>query len=267
MSPTKELYQSLLTAFRHFNNLLFDGALPEVIFTVQRQKGVLGYFAPDRWSSVEGEHCHEIAINPAHLGQSRVIDVLQTLVHEMVHCWQYSCGTPGRRNYHNKEWAFKMISVGLQPTSTGLPGGGIVGEQMSDYPIEGGQFLLGCELLIAKQSFSIAWIDRQPCPKSTLQVNSAHTATDVLRNDQITTHENVDSHSSLDNLEENLDSIRTLMQTTYSEILPENTIFPIIRNTKTKNKYQCPSCGNRVWGKPEMHLICGDCDCSFQSIE
>lgn len=75
---------------------VFDAQLPKVIFTVQRQKGMLGYFAPERWSSVEGEHCHEIAINPAHLGQCRIIEVLQTLAHETAHCWQFCYGNPGR---------------------------------------------------------------------------------------------------------------------------------------------------------------------------
>ena len=81
--PSQALYQALLTAYNHFNDTLFSGALPPVIFTVQRQKDLLGYFAPERWASPDGERCHEIAINPTHMGQSRVIEVLQTLVHEL----------------------------------------------------------------------------------------------------------------------------------------------------------------------------------------
>jgi hypothetical protein len=34
---------------------------------------------------------------------------------------------PKRRNYHNKEWAAKMIALGLMPSSTGMVGGKITG--------------------------------------------------------------------------------------------------------------------------------------------
>jgi len=37
----------------------------------------------------------------------------------MVHQWQQHHGKPGRRGYHNKQWAAKMNSVGLVPTHTG----------------------------------------------------------------------------------------------------------------------------------------------------
>lgn len=29
---------------------------------------------------------------------------------------------------------------------------------------------------------------------------------------------------------------------------------------KSKTKYTCPSCGLNAWGKPEIHLVCGECD-------
>ena len=141
MHPTTELYDSLQIAFEHFNCALFHSKLEKVIFTVQRQKGVMGYFAPDRWGNIKGRKCHEIAINPSYIANSRLIEVMQTLVHEMVHCWQHCFGTPGRVYYHNKEWAFKMIEIGLMPSSTGEPGGSITGQHMGDYIIDGGQFL------------------------------------------------------------------------------------------------------------------------------
>ena len=46
MTPSSELYSSLQNAYSHFNKALFEGQLPEVIFTVQRNKGVMGYFSP-----------------------------------------------------------------------------------------------------------------------------------------------------------------------------------------------------------------------------
>jgi len=261
MRPTNELYQSLLEAYSHFNQALFDAKLPEVIFTVQRKKGVLGYFAPDRWSSVEGKHCHEIAINPAHLGQSRIIDIFQTLVHEMVHCWQYCFGTPGRRSYHNKEWAYKMIKIGLHPTSTGLPGGDIVGEQMSDYPIDDGLFLKACEVLLAAQSFNIPWIDRLSSPKMPIHENSSNTSVEIL-----TAHHAANEITHNVNSRDDDVTITELMQMTYSELLPEETFIASPQKKRLKNTYQCPQCHNRVWGKPNMHIICGDCSVAFDFL-
>lgn len=65
--PTSELYNAIQIAYEHFNNELFTGVLPPVIFTTQRQHKVMGYFAPDRWAAADGNKCHEIAINPCML--------------------------------------------------------------------------------------------------------------------------------------------------------------------------------------------------------
>jgi len=42
---------------------------------------------------------------------------------------------------YTAEWAYKMITVGLMPSTTGKSGGKIVGKAMSDYPIENSVFL------------------------------------------------------------------------------------------------------------------------------
>ncbi len=49
----------------------------------------------------------EIAMNPSYFGVVPLLEILQTLVHEMAHAWQFHFGEPGRRGYHNKEWADK----------------------------------------------------------------------------------------------------------------------------------------------------------------
>ena len=251
MKPTDELYNSLLAAYSHFNKALFNNKLPEVIFTVQRQRGVLGYFAPDRWSSVTGNHCHEIAINPTHMGDSRVIEVLQTLVHEMVHCWQHCFGKPARSCYHNKEWAYKMIEVGLQPTSTGMPGGAITGQQMSDFPIADGMFLKSCYTLVNKGSFALPWIDRRLTPKSALLETAATQIPDHIE--------------AADDVGYDEDTVTELLTANYSDLMPEDTFIPVQRQaTKAKQKYQCPSCRTNVWGKPELYIICGECDKKFE---
>ena len=43
-TPTNELYGSMQVAYDHFNQTLFSGKLPPVLFTTQRKKNVMGYF-------------------------------------------------------------------------------------------------------------------------------------------------------------------------------------------------------------------------------
>jgi hypothetical protein len=127
-------YGGLQEAYDHLNAELFDRALPDVFITYQRKANSVGYFSPDRFSGRVGEFGrHELALNPdGFIGQTDE-QIVQTLVHEMVHVWQHHCGTPPSRNYHNKEWSAKMKSIGLQPSSTGMVGGKETGARMSDY--------------------------------------------------------------------------------------------------------------------------------------
>jgi predicted SprT family Zn-dependent metalloprotease len=252
MKPTEELYQSLQVAYGHFNKTLFSDKLPAVIFTVQRQKGVLGYFAPDRWSSLSGSRCHEIAINPTHMGSSRLVEVLQTLVHEMVHCWQHCFGDASRGTYHNKEWAYKMIELGLQPTATGLPGGPITGQQMSDYPIENGAFIKSCYTLANENAFNIPWVDRRTTPKTLIQDNASATLADSY-------------NQTIEQLFSD-EKVTEILTTEYAALMPENTFVSMPQKERNKNTYQCPICSTKVWGKPDLNIICGDCDEEFESI-
>lgn len=61
---------------------------------------------------------HDERTNLIHARTDR--DILSTLLHEMVHHWQYRFGTPGRRGYHNIEFAAKMLEVGLHASDTGM---------------------------------------------------------------------------------------------------------------------------------------------------
>lgn len=64
----------------------------------------------------------EIAMNPVYFSIRTIKATLSTLVHEMVHQWQFHFGKAGRRGYHNKEWAALMERVGLMPSDTGQAG-------------------------------------------------------------------------------------------------------------------------------------------------
>lgn len=65
----------------------------------------------------------EIAINSRYLsGQRQVWEVLGTLLHELLHAWQETHGTPGKRNHHNAEFQAKARELGLNIDRRGITG-------------------------------------------------------------------------------------------------------------------------------------------------
>jgi hypothetical protein len=82
--------------------------------------------------------------------------ILSTLVHEMVHVWQETYGEPSRRGYHNRQWAEKMQAVGLQPSSTGEPGGMETGQAMSHYILQEGKYA-GAFAKLAGSGLQLHW--------------------------------------------------------------------------------------------------------------
>lgn len=134
-------YPTLQQAFAYFNVELFAGELPNLFITYQRKSHSAGYFSPNRFAGRSGKFARdELALNPDSFINRSDEWICSTLVHEMCHAWQEHRGTPSARGYHNKQWAAKMKSVGLQPSNTGMVGGKETGQHMSDYVIVGGRF-------------------------------------------------------------------------------------------------------------------------------
>jgi hypothetical protein len=137
-------YGGLQRAFAHLNATLFEGSLPDVLLTLQRKANSYGHFGADRFSERTGGdgRRHELNLNPDGFVGRTDKEIVSTLLHEQVHLWQFAFGAnpPKRGNYHNKEWAAKMIALGLMPSSTGMPGGRITGTKMTHYILENGLF-------------------------------------------------------------------------------------------------------------------------------
>jgi hypothetical protein len=136
--PTRDQFAAYALAFDYFNTVLFGDDLPRCMLNFSRHARSLGFFAPERWERPDGR-THEISLNPDVLKRP-VKDTMGTLVHEMVHLWQQEFGKPSRNGYHNREWADRMESVGLMPSTTGAPGGKRTGQSMTHYIIAGGPF-------------------------------------------------------------------------------------------------------------------------------
>jgi hypothetical protein len=146
-----QTYADLQRAYSFFNKTLFGDALPSCLITLQRSRRGYGYFSGDRFVNVanSADVIDEIAISPNHFSRQTLPEVFSTVVHEMIHLWQHHNGKPSRGRYHNREWARKMIEIGLVPSDTGAPGGKMTGERVSDFIREGGPFDRACQAYLA----------------------------------------------------------------------------------------------------------------------
>jgi len=245
-TPTDQAYSELQRAYDFYNQALFESRLPACLFTLQRQKRTFGYFSKERFGRRDGSKTDEIAINPEYFGSAVLLEVFQTLVHEMVHLWQSHFGTPSRACYHNREWADKMQAIGLMPSSTGKLGGKKVGQHMSDYVISGGKFERVTNEL-RNSGFEITWFDRYPA------LTLAPTAGLPGLSATSTTRPKPPSGHAIDTQEPN-----PLMDApfhTQPELFLERA-----NNRSNRIKYTCPGCRNNAWGKPKLKLICGECN-------
>lgn len=148
-TPTSATYSGFDKAHAYFNGKLFGGQLPLAMMSMQRHPNSKAYFSGERFmrshgKGEAGKHVDEIAMNPLYFDESTVEDILSTLVHEMAHEWQHWFGKRPSRCYHDREWAAKMKSLGLQPSDTGLPGGKETGPKMTHYILPGGPFASAC---------------------------------------------------------------------------------------------------------------------------
>lgn len=233
LDPTAQAYGELQAAFVHYNDALFDGQLPFCIITMQREKRTYGYFSSKRFiHRLDKSSTDEIALNPSYFGVVPLLEILQTIVHEMVHAWQFHFGDPGRRGYHNKEWAEKMEAIGLMPSSTGQPGGAKTGEKMADYAIEGGRFMQATAELLTTD-FRISWLDR---------VTPANSGIIGILN-------------GIDEGEDGADAGLAGMLT------------PAAASSSNREKYRCPRCKAQAWGKPGLSLLCGEEACNAVRLE
>jgi len=212
---TKSQFGTVEALFNYYNREIFSGELNDCMLSLSRRGGSTGFFAPERWQSPDGgKKVHEIGINP----DTFDIDdegLHRTMVHEMCHLWQFDFGTPSRRGYHNREWADKMVSIGLMPSDTGKEGGKRTGQHMEDYAIEGGLFK-GRFDAIKKGGGNLAlpyWPVNRPDFRGVRLAG------------------------------------------------PEGAAPPA---SGVRTKYTCP-CGNNVWGKQGLGIMCTECNGPFEA--
>jgi len=251
--PTEEAYEELQKAFDFFNDEFFEGMLPACMLTFQREKHTMGYFSPERFVRRDnGLRTDEISLNPAMFAGFPMVEILQTVVHEQCHAWQHHFGTPSRQCYHNREWADKMESIGLIPSSTGRPGGNRTGQKMADYIQPGGRMEIAVKKLLAT-GFAISWLDRFPAMLPALS--------DAL----LAVTPFVTSGSTEINDVVNEPEFDALYAAAFIVPAPEQQQAMGLeirkpQNRSNRSKYGCPKCALRVWAKPLAKIKCGKCD-------
>lgn len=277
-TPTLDSYEAILQAYDFFNQALFSGQLPKVIITYHRQRRVMGYASIARWVNSKREFVDELAVNPEYFAQYPLVEICQTLCHEMVHIWQAHFGKPGRRGYHNKEWAKKMKSIGLMPSSTSKPGGSETGENMMDYILVDGPFLKVCQKLI-KKKFKIPWVDRYPTYRQEVPILAFSSEEEPIELDKACKPRKKTVTAELVHR-----SDRELVSFGFDDVIQPNEIGheveteleqspenqPIFTTKPTQKsgriKYCCKSCQILVWGKRNLRISCLDCNLPLQEV-
>ncbi len=305
--PTAELYPELQRAYRHFNDRLFDGKLPPVLITLQRKHNTPGYWSPNRFADKQGVRAGELALNPRYFAVCSAVEVLSVLVHEQVHVWQTYMGKPGRRGYHNREWADKMIQIGLHPTSTGQTDGAITGEQMTHYILTGEAFDVASRALLESGKFDLGWYDRFPAEvrygRLIAQQQSKEVTTPAASSEAVASADS--SPRSANELAAASPRAVTTIQPLASEsqgdgsgnpdvlhldVRPADELsaesegiedrpafnFPALglepasetsRESRTRAKFTCGGCRDNAWGKPSLQIKCMRCDQPFRIDE
>jgi hypothetical protein len=144
-------YKILQQMYEYFNNKLFDSVLPDVIFLLESKKVKYhGYFHFEKQKTKDGKLMSVINLNTETFDREPV-DVLSTVAHEMVHCWEFYFGEPPSKGYHGKQFVKAMEKIGLIASSTGEPGGKQSGRRMTHYIAPGGRFEIVAKEFLAME--------------------------------------------------------------------------------------------------------------------
>ena len=182
LPPTHRQFEAFQKAYCYFNEMLFAGSLKHCIL-IFSGRSPTGYFTPNRWVSEKDEKIHEIGLNPALLDTAALQDVMAVLVHNMTHQWQWEQGEQIDRrkayvHYHNKEWSMKLASLGLAPSDTGEEDGKMTGFIMSQYVVDGGDFLDAFEAMPSEASLPYK-AKKLPFKSKQTSVKLAYTCTNL----------------------------------------------------------------------------------------
>ena len=129
--------------FRALNSRYFDSQLEEPVITIQSTPRAYGHVTVAKaWARADGERRHELNIGAGTLARP-IEEVAATLLHEMVHYFNYKNGVQdcSRGNtYHNKKFKAAAEAHGLTVTHSDKYGWSHTapGEALLDFILENG---------------------------------------------------------------------------------------------------------------------------------
>jgi predicted SprT family Zn-dependent metalloprotease len=246
------LYKELQDAFDYYNKELFGNTLPKCVITIRKKPNAFGYFHPNRFQ-VKGdtaEYGHELALNPEYFNIRDIMLSMVTLVHEMVHLWEYIKGAYGRNGYHNKIWAEEMKKIGLIPSDTGEPGGKEVGQHVSHYIDPNGAFIQKTRQLIAS-GYTLNWYEVTDKPVQYFNQKDIDTRIERVGENSYEIDKTAVVKGKL---------VKKTADNTYALIMePEEK-----KRSGVRVKYSCACCS--VWGKEGLVLKCCRCGKVMEAV-
>jgi hypothetical protein len=247
------IYKELQDAFNYYNKELFDNTLSKCIITIRKKPNSFGYFHPNRFRKKgdTAECGHELALNPEYFNIRDIVLSMATLVHEMVHLWEYTIGAYGKSSYHNKTWAEKMKKVGLIPSDTGGPGGKEIGQYVSHYVDPEGAFIQKTRQLIAS-GYTLDWYEVMD--KTVRYFNQEEIETRIERVGD-NTYE-IDKTAVVKG--------RIIEQKAGDYALIMDPGLEEKKRSGVRAKYSCDCCS--VWGKEGLVLKCCRCGKDMEEV-
>jgi hypothetical protein len=108
-------------AFWFWNQRCWEGKLPEPVFNFHPQPPngrVLGHFRAAAWSPGDkrSRDRDEIVFFADLCLERGMVEVIATLVHEMIHLWQHVTNTGSRFGHHNRKFHAEARRVGFKTT-------------------------------------------------------------------------------------------------------------------------------------------------------
>ncbi len=265
-TETMTVAEQFQRAYDHFNKELFDGNLPGCLITLREQPNSNGYFSHKRFSSVRGDRVDEIAMNSTLFATRSLEEVLSTLAHEMVHLWQYHYGDAGRGRYHNKEWADKMLRIGLHPTDDMTMNGKMVGDQVTHIILPSGAFKASCSRLLAS-GFELTWHDyysRESVSATKYALDDEYRQKLAAGVSPLVAAGLNPGAVAVEPVERRAPAASSLGE---EDERPLVASFALKEKKQTRVKYSCPECGVNAWGGRNLNLVCGECNERLEEVD
>jgi predicted SprT family Zn-dependent metalloprotease len=256
---TEETYTELQIGYDFYNSKLFGGQLPRCTITFQRDRQTMGCFSARSFIRRGERQTDEIVMNPDYVARVPRIVILQTLVQEMVHLWQYHFGNSSQTGYYNREWANKMQSIGLMPSKAGLSKGDLMGQEVETHIIQGGAFQRVTIGLLA-QGFAGSWmahLSHITAQKQVPPIAPKACPTPVQAGLGLETATDKNNEYAKEGMNTPASAPTKAAYHPPAELKRTEVSTP---DGKKHHTYSCPHCRIYVWGKPKLRVKCAKCN-------